>query len=312
MRSCLLGQSACGPRYQNPRPRLPIALSLPPFRTHTPHKRAWRRSGTAIAPALRPVSQDHQLPARAFAPPPRPDTLLTRERGAGIAGARVWGAGSETETAIADFVPTLPKNLSPCAPSPTPTALPRSLQTRRAMACTALTPLLLLVAVLAALASGAAAQPSCPPGTALTWTYEPSSGDPTATPVATGTCVTQADGAEAEVTPACPPGTVAVENYEDVDIDNPSAKPLVTITCLPSGAHPKRSVVPMVTATFDVPDPAPAPAPEAATEAHATRSGTQPMVTATLDGSVDVTPAPEPCAAGFVRLTPTAAKCTPW
>ena len=188
-------------------------------------------------------------------------------------------------------------------------------------------------------ASGGAAQTTgsgvaCPPGTVLVWSYQ--AVDLThlsSAPVATGTCLPDtrngADIAQAaaagESTPAaapaatqeppsCPAGTVAVTSYQDMDVTNPSAAPVVSIFCLPEKPHARPTAVPLVTATMDPLAPAPAPEPATA-PVHGARSGTQPLVTATLEGVEDLTPVPqpppalEPCGMGAVHA---ADKCTPW
>ena len=171
--------------------------------------------------------------------------------------------------------------------------------------------------VLAAVARAQdATPPQCPLGTVLVWKVEDYDiTDPSATRVASATCVTgssavlleasssggstdtlggdaaapaPADAAPAPASgeaPGCPDGTVAVTTYQDVDITDPSAQPIVTVSCLPIKVRP---------------------------------TGHGPLVTATLDGTLDLTPVAEPppalapCAEGLVRLTPAAAKCTPW
>ena len=167
----------------------------------------------------------------------------------------------------------------------------------------------MLAALVVGVLAGAAAQPVCPDGTALVWKWSTDfdAMDPTAKPVASASCVKvkSADAAVAALaasdagatdtlgapTPAtssppvdqgCPPGTTAVDTYQDTDIMDPTATPTVTTTCLPIRTTPRA----------------------------------EPLVTMTLDGGFDTlsldTPTAEPCSMGTVRLTPSAATCTPW
>ena len=148
--------------------------------------------------------------------------------------------------------------------------------------------LVLALAAAAVLGGGAAAQPDCPPGTTLVYKYEDFDiTDPSTQSDPTPSCMESGVSGEAPAPQTdCPPGTTAVQGWVSAD---PEELPTLTTTCVPTATR---------------------------------RNTTQPFVTVTLDGGeatpLDGTlkpktpPALAPCAEGLVRLTPAAAKCTPW